>query len=83
MALLDDIKNISYAHHVVNMDFKDRCELFELGFWNETVNNSTREKPTDEVIEHAVFILSKYYGRLTKYALWECSVCGYRIVFGN
>lgn len=80
---LTELKNINYFKQVVNVDIEDKRELFGLGLWNETVNNSYKFEPSIETILASAFILSKYYGRITRYALWPCSVTGFRIVFGN
>jgi hypothetical protein len=76
-------KNINYFKQVIELDRADRVELFNLGLYNQTVNNSYNTKPTIETIEACAFILSKYYGRITKYAIWTCSIAGVRIIFGN
>jgi len=78
-----DIKSLKYSFEMNELDPTDRKKLFDLGFWNDTVNNSIKTEPTEEVIEQAAGILSIYYGRITKYVVWPCQVCGFRIVFGN
>jgi len=80
---LTELKNLNYFQQVVTVDMEDRRQLFDLGLWNDTVNNSYKFEPTIETIKSSAFILSKYYGRITKYALWPCTVTGFRIVFGN
>jgi hypothetical protein len=77
-----DIQNLIYHTGKVKLDFSDKKELYELGFYNSTVNNSLEKNPSIETINKGAEILSKYYGRITHYHLWECKYSGFRIVYG-
>lgn len=84
MKEVKSIKEMNWnASFNINVSFNDKKKLFALGLWSGSNNDSFKERPTIEQIKKASKILSKYYGMLTCYYLWECKVTGYRIVFGN
>lgn len=84
MKQVTSIKEINYLTAFgINVPFKDKIKLFNLGMHSGSNNDSFKEEPTKEQIKKAAQILEKSYGRLTAYYLWPCKVCSWRIVFGN
>jgi hypothetical protein len=77
-----NIQDLIFNKGKVKLDFSDKKELYKLGFYNSTVNNSLEQNPSIEIINKGAEILSKYYGRITHYHLWECKYSGFRIVYG-
>lgn len=80
---VETIQDLKYNTDAERLEPEDRRKLWDLGFHNETPNNSLKETPSAAILEEAAFVLSKYYGRITKYYAWPCPVCTFRIVFGN
>jgi hypothetical protein len=80
-----DIKHLHYADSakVPECSIEDKRRLNDLGLWSFTNNNSFKDEPSIYTIFECAEILESYYGKITKYSLWACSVTGWRIVFGN
>ena len=80
-----DIKDLKYQCALNNseVEMEDKRVLSDLGLHSFTNNNSYKDEPSIYTIYESAQTLEKYYGRITKYSLWECSVTGWRIVFGN